>query len=291
MLKFTKQPIPISLTFLPPLFVKQATKLFKNILGYMGDRAMSYPDQLAQDLLNQGLATPEVRDEIYCQIIKQLEQNPNPSSKQKGWKLMEFCLQTFVPGDDFANYLEMYLRSNHGHDREKNKYVLMLHDTQYGPKKISAPAVDKLEKQTSYTPTITLNVQTVIDPSKVKVADLEAMKSALPPGVGGFAKPAASAATPASAAASASSAVPLSARGAPSAAVAVVAAAAPPPPASVPERRCQALYDYEAQDYRQLTIHVGDIISISYESPYEGWWMGTCNGQTGIFPSNYVEML
>jgi hypothetical protein len=73
---------------------------------------------------------------------------------------------------------------------------------------------------------------------------------------------------------------------------AVAAAAAPPPPApAANERRCQALYDYEAQDYRQLTIHVGDIITISDESPYEGWWMGTCNGATGIFPSNYVEML
>jgi len=287
MLKWTKQPIPTSLTFLPPLFVKQATKLFKNILGYMGDRVMSYPDQLAQDLLNQGLATPEVRDEIYCQIIKQLEQNPNPSSKQKGWKLMEFCLQTFVPGDDFANYLEMYLRTNHGQDREKNKYVLMLHDTQYGPKRATAPNVDKLEKQSSYTPFITLNVQTEIDPSKVKVADLEAMKSALPPGVGGFPKPAAAAA-----AASSSSAAPASAAAAtPARAVPATPAAAAPAAPQADVRRCQALYDYEAQDYRQLTIRVGDIITINDESPYEGWWMGTCNNQTGIFPSNYVELL
>ena len=185
MLKWVKQPIPTSLTFLPPLFAKQATKLFKNILGYMGDRSMSYPDQLAQDLLSQGLATPEVRDEVYCQIIKQLAQNPNPSSTQKGWKLMEFCLQTFAPGDDFANYLEMYLRSHHGKDREKNRFVLMLHDTQYGPRKTVAPSVETLERATEYTPLITLDVQTEIDPSKVKVADLDGMMAALPPGVGG----------------------------------------------------------------------------------------------------------
>ena len=212
MLVWTKSPIPTSLTFLPPLFAKQSTKLFKNILGYMGDRSMSYPDQLAQDLLNQGLATPEVRDEIYCQLIKQMTQNPNPQSTQKGWKLMELCLQTFAPGDDFANYLEMYLRGNHGQDREKNKYVLMLHDTQYGPKKTSAPNVETLERQNDYTPFITLDVQTEIDPSKVKVADLDAMKAALPPGVGGppggggFAAPAAAASSftpPAQAAAAA----------------------------------------------------------------------------------------
>ena len=227
MLKWVKQPIPTSLTFLPPLFTKQACKLFKNILGYMGDRSMSYPDQLAQDLLAQGLQTPEVRDEVYCQIIKQLEQNPNPSSRQKGWKLMEFCLQTFAPGDDFANYLEMYLRTHHGKDREKNKYVLMLHDTQYGPKKTTAPSVETLERATEYTPLITLDVQTEIDPSKVKVADLDAMKAALPPGVGGppgggggFPRPvaasggpsaAAAAATPPPSAASAAAAAPAAA--------------------------------------------------------------------------------
>jgi pyruvate/2-oxoglutarate dehydrogenase complex dihydrolipoamide acyltransferase (E2) component len=255
---------------------------------------MSYPDQLAQDLLNQGLQTSEVRDEIYCQIIKQLEQNPNPSSKQKGWKLMEMCLQTFAPGDDFANYLEMYLRSHHGQDREKNKYVLMLHDTQYGPKRQTAPNVDSLERQNSYTPTITLDVQTEIDPTKVKVADLDAMKAALPPGVGGglpaFPRPGggpspmAAAASPMAPPSAAASAPPPAAR----------PAAAPPAPEPAAEpavQRCTALYDYEAQDYRQLTIHAGDVITISDESPYEGWWMGTCNGQTGIFPSNYVEML
>lgn len=70
---------------------------------------------------------------------------------------------------------------------------------------------------------------------------------------------------------------------------------APPPPAAAADegtgQRCVALYDYEAQDYRQLTINVDDIITICGESPYEGWWMGECNGQKGIFPSNYVEMM
>lgn len=38
MLKWTKSPIPTSLTTIDPLSVKSATRLFKNVLGFMGDR-------------------------------------------------------------------------------------------------------------------------------------------------------------------------------------------------------------------------------------------------------------
>jgi hypothetical protein len=38
MFKWTKSPIPTSLTNLDQLTVKSATRLFKNVLGFMGDR-------------------------------------------------------------------------------------------------------------------------------------------------------------------------------------------------------------------------------------------------------------
>lgn len=75
-------------------------------------RPLPYPNALAQDLLEQCLATPELRNEVYCQIIKQLTENPSPQSAQKGWQLMKCCLQTFPPSEEFANYLEMFLAAN-----------------------------------------------------------------------------------------------------------------------------------------------------------------------------------
>jgi len=283
MLKWTKKPIPTSLTNMSSTYAKMASKLFKNILGYMGDRSLSYPVMLAQDLLNQALETPEIRDEIYCQIIKQLTENPSPQSISKGWQLMEFCLQTFPPGDDFGNYLEMYLRRT----GKSEKYIHMLHDTQYGAKKKTAPLVDNLQKQTEYQPLINTEAQTDINPDDVIVTDVADLKAALPPSIGG--PPAAAAAS-----SSAAAAVPAAT---PSAAVAATPAAAAAPPQTPPPapeqnyQRARALYDYEAQDFRQLTIHAGDIILVHGPSEYEGWNTGECNGQEGIFPSNYAELM
>ena len=74
------------------------------------------------------------------------------------------------------------------------------------------------------------------------------------------------------------------------------AAAAMPPPAynaPVMENKlgnAEALYDYNGQSPSDLTIHRGDIIQLT-ELINDDWWKGTLNGQTGIFPRNYVKKL
>jgi hypothetical protein len=54
---------------------------------------------------------------VYCQIIKQLTDNPSPQSVTKGWQLMRCCLQTFPPSEEFANYLEMFLAAKGKDDK------------------------------------------------------------------------------------------------------------------------------------------------------------------------------
>ncbi len=57
---------------------KTALKLFKNVMGFMGDRKMNYPTMLAKEVLELGLANAPLRNELYLQLIKQLTKNQNP---------------------------------------------------------------------------------------------------------------------------------------------------------------------------------------------------------------------
>ncbi|KAI2477990.1 SH3-1 multi-domain protein [Pyrenophora tritici-repentis] len=79
--------------------------------------------------------------------------------------------------------------------------------------------------------------------------------------------------------------------------------AAPPPPAhpSAHEQEpaaapaassgptATALYDYEAAEDNELSFPEGATIT-GLEFPDEDWWLGSFNGQSGLFPANYVEL-
>ncbi|KAK7945068.1 hypothetical protein WMY93_000796 [Mugilogobius chulae] len=56
------------------------------------------------------LSKPGIRDEIYCQICKQLVNNNNSRSRQQGWILLSICLGIFPPTDLFMQYLESFIQ-------------------------------------------------------------------------------------------------------------------------------------------------------------------------------------
>jgi len=56
------------------------------------------------------------------------------------------------------------------------------------------------------------------------------------------------------------------------------------------DRKCRALYDYEAENEYELTIHAGEIITV--EGNEEGWFSGhNQKGDFGRYPSNFVELI
>ena len=74
----------------------------------MGDRQYSYPVILAHELITAGIENVELRDELYCQMMKQLSKNPNDASKRRGWNLMALALSSFPPSDELENFLELF---------------------------------------------------------------------------------------------------------------------------------------------------------------------------------------
>jgi len=84
---------------------KLARQLFRNVLGYMGDYFHAYPVTLASEVLNTGLNAKVLRDEIYCQLIKQTSLNPSQESNLLGWKLIYLCVITFLPSNTLKPFL------------------------------------------------------------------------------------------------------------------------------------------------------------------------------------------
>ncbi|KAM4713199.1 CD2-associated protein isoform 2-T2 [Anableps anableps] len=65
----------------------------------------------------------------------------------------------------------------------------------------------------------------------------------------------------------------------------------PPAASKKPKKRqCKVLFDYQPVNEDELELKVGDIVDI-IEEVEEGWWSGSFNGKSGLFPSNFVKEL
>ena len=96
-----------------PRFEEQSKQTWKNINSFMGLRK-STKDQHGhvEKLVRYGLKGNDLlRDEIFCQLCKQCNLNPNTESLKKGWTLMLICCSVFPPSNEFVDYLACFLFS------------------------------------------------------------------------------------------------------------------------------------------------------------------------------------
>jgi len=61
-----------------------------------------------------------------------------------------------------------------------------------------------------------------------------------------------------------------------------------PSPTETKSFYATAAQNFEGQEYGELSISIGDEVLVHQTIP-TGWSEGTCNGQVGWFPSNYVK--
>jgi len=96
---------------IPRQLQKEAKNSFRDIAAFMGDRkSRKNPIHHIEKLIKQGYRFgQDLRDEIYCQIIKQLTKNPNRRNEERGWKLFSVFTGSFPPSDNFAPYVAYFL--------------------------------------------------------------------------------------------------------------------------------------------------------------------------------------
>jgi len=120
MMVWTKEKIHTSITKLDKTLKKQCVDNLTNIQYFCSDRpvANGNAEEYGLKVLLLGYNNEAVRDEIYCQIIKQIRQNEQIYSIGQCWKLMNLCLFTFRPSVKIENYLIMFIRNNAGQMRD-----------------------------------------------------------------------------------------------------------------------------------------------------------------------------
>ncbi|KAG7391409.1 hypothetical protein PHYPSEUDO_004944 [Phytophthora pseudosyringae] len=110
-LEWDKKLISTPLTRLPKDQTSIAMQAFRNVSGFMGNRASGKTqiDHCFKLLRNVVPRSPAVKDEIYCQLCKQLTSNPSANAVMNGWLLLNACLVTFPPSPPLAECLERFI--------------------------------------------------------------------------------------------------------------------------------------------------------------------------------------
>lgn len=113
----TQDPIPTSLLKLPPETASRAVKMHAHIQRYCGDDGRAAPlpvpaaVEVVQKLLHQGLKRPELRDELYLQLVRQTRANPLAHSRARAWELLTIVASVMPPSKDLTPLVSEFVHA------------------------------------------------------------------------------------------------------------------------------------------------------------------------------------
>jgi hypothetical protein len=122
LLNWTSKPLSHSLNPIGSGYQKDATDLFKNIMNFMGDGSkgekFAGTMNLRVRIAMAGSSVVPLRDELFCQIMKQVSGNPSKSREVRGWQLMATCSALFPPSSRLIGYLRNFASERHKETNE-----------------------------------------------------------------------------------------------------------------------------------------------------------------------------
>jgi hypothetical protein len=139
-LSFSKEPMETSLTILDEKHSIVSRRMFKYVLGYMGDRHFTHPITVAVEVIQTAYLHSQLRDELFLQIVKQLKRNPSTISLKRGHALLFATLKMFPPSEHLENYLEIFLRK-----QKLNRILQQLHTIVYLRLNANAPTLQDVK--------------------------------------------------------------------------------------------------------------------------------------------------
>jgi len=93
---------------------EEACECFLNILKYMGDHPSTRKrmgNELTDNIFEPPLKNEILKDEVYCQIIKQITDNRNKVSEERGWELLWLATGCFAPSASLQKEVTLFLRT------------------------------------------------------------------------------------------------------------------------------------------------------------------------------------
>eukprot|EP00913_Durusdinium_trenchii_P012865 g12081.t1 len=87
-----------------------AVQNFRNIVIWMGDRPAQECQRIAsrESVVNLVSSDPLMRDEVFTQLLKQLNGNPSPRSEWLGWQLLLQVCKTTPPSNELDDFVRFF---------------------------------------------------------------------------------------------------------------------------------------------------------------------------------------